>query len=343
MNCISNKIIGLSDIECPCFEISKPADFNESESGLFITDIFEIGDLSEMSDCSNVSEWGILNNARKHGILEFQRNYKKIFSQRFKRKLTDCKTQIGSDKLNAGLINTTNQIVGIEVDCRNHTGTRISISQINTFFEATGSVDVYIYSNYNADPLHTITLDTQAGGKKVNKLSETIDLPLYEDGCDDLKYYIIYSFDQLNKPLNNRCSCGCTSKMCFNRYYDMKGVEYAAAPTDFERYDKSLDTCFGLELVVLAYCDETSLICPIDYNSDSGILVAQLVQYEAALFMVAKALTGQMFNYDIETLQRKKGMIKEYLHKRYDDLVHDLSSKDIDCILCKGGARSVRL
>ena len=186
-------------------------------------------------------------------------------------------------------------------------------------------------------------MNTSAGIKNVNKLDEVICLPLEIDNCYDLKYYFVYEFDAANPPLNTAPHCGCSSKMCYSRYFGIKGIEYNTFPTDFDRFTASQSTSYGIQMIVTSYCDENALLCPLDLKSDTGVLIAEIVQHEAVLYMIAKALTGQKWNYDIETLQRKKGMVKELLYKRYDDLILDLNEKEIDCIACRGFARSVRL
>ena len=339
MNCISNTIIGLSQTECDCFDAGKPIDYNTSDSGLFITDVVDINTVVDLTDCASGDVWQLLEDSRKYGIKHFKRNFKSMFNKYFKKDYRDCKTQIGSDKRNGKVYTGTSTWLGSRIEANNLTGSYITIKNINTFFTETGTVDLHIYSNYSGDVIDTITLNTTANKKEVNR-DINITLPLFESDCEDLEYYFIYEIQGTNVPLVNACFCGCGSKKCYSRFYNMNGIEYSTFPSDFSDYEVTQSSCNGLEIEVTAFCNEADILCPIDYTTDRGNLVAELIQYESALYLINRMLTGQRYNFDIETLNRKKKLILGTIDQYKDDLITELRENTPDCISCQGWANS---
>jgi len=51
-------------------------------------------------------------------------------------------------------------------------------------------------------------------------------------------------------------------------------------------------------------------------------------------------LTGQRYNFDIETLNRKKKLILGTIDQYKDDLIAELRENTPDCISCQGWANS---
>lgn len=337
MDCINETIVGLSDTNCDCHDAGKPIDYNASESGLFITDLIDINTVVDLTNCDNGDVWQQLDKARKDGISHFNRSFKDLFRRNFKKNFKDCKTQIGSDKTNGQVYTGTNTWLGSSIEANNYTGSYITLKTINTFFTQTGTIDLHIYSNYSGSVLHTITLNTTANTETPNRNID-ITLPLFESDCNDLEYYFVYEVQGGNVPKVNACFCGCGSKKCYSAFYNMKGIEYPTFPTDFSTYEVSKSSCNGLEIEVNAFCEETSILCPIDYTTDKGQLVAEIINYESALKMVNVMLTGQRYNFDIETANRHKKLLNNELNLRKQALLHELKDEDIDCIACKGFA-----
>ena len=50
LDCVGKTVIGLSDTECDCWENEAGIDYNESDSGLYITDLISVNDISMLTD-----------------------------------------------------------------------------------------------------------------------------------------------------------------------------------------------------------------------------------------------------------------------------------------------------
>ena len=69
-DCYEN-IIGLSRTECTCYDDDKPADFDTSESGLYLDELEPLDQLEGLDNCEKGSVWEAMEKARENAVRFF--------------------------------------------------------------------------------------------------------------------------------------------------------------------------------------------------------------------------------------------------------------------------------
>lgn len=344
LECIKKTVIGLSDTECDCWENTSGVDYTTSDSGLFITDLIDINDLSVLKDCNSQEIWQLLAKVRDFGLSKFNSNMDRIVAKNFKSAVSNCTFRNRMYQTSYQSTNHTGSYgwKGVEITSHNQKGSIARIEKIVSYFKEAGVTTVYLYSNADlTTPIKSIDLTT-IDGKVINNIDDIV-LDLYRpcDTCDDLKYYFIY--EALLDNNDNKCFCGCSGGKCYKKFVDFKGVYF----TDLAQFqageiEKTDNYCNGLEFYIDFECDYKRELCEDESPNYEGGLhraYAEAIQYESVLYLLtlvdSKMSLQQIFGYSPSFESKIEG----YLTETYSYIIDMLKQKNFNCITCKGSVR----
>lgn len=344
-NCIEDKIIGLSDIDCICYNDDKPVDANESNSGLFITDIIPLGLVSTIQSCEIPDYWNLLTKIRSNAVRDVYDELIIRFNKEHKKKFTGCNTNIGDTAV--GSTNTfPEQYQGVKLSNFVMEKGCMILKGINTAFSYTGTIDVTLYSNQSTTPVQKWTLDTTQDRLQVNSFTQSIEIPTWIEGCDDLEYYFVY--DKANgQSKANKCHCGCNKRKCWEKQTRARGIT-GTDLTDIESWTEVPTYCNGLMLQVEFVCKEDA-ICNdgLNYDTAYGRSVAKAVQIKSALEFLKKLYGAGISSVEDAICKKDLDVKIADLHNKYKDQIKQvyelMDVNNSTCFICKSQSRMVRI
>lgn len=347
MTCIPENIIGITDIDCDCYT-DKPTDAEVSESGLFITDLLPLNIISLLEDCEIDNIWELMDKIRSKAPIEVQDDIVKCIKQKVKKRLQDCKTNIGDKKFTKSNDTQGAQYLGIRLSNFRYDDICAIIKSINVLIDTTTSFDVTLYSNQDTTPIKTWTVNGTANTLTLNPLNPTTEIPTYLEQCDDLEYYLVYEATFL--PKNNKCDCGCGSwnKKCWKQVMEVKGI-YGDDLTDLENWKTLPNLCNGLSIDLDLICKESTLICDeVNLETSTGRNIAKAVQYWVVIEILKKFyFAGTESIYKAICKEDIDVLIASY-QSEYNELIkcicEDIDLSNSDCFTCANtNGRIVRL
>lgn len=349
-NCIPDKIIGLSTTECPCFDTDKPTDYNESLSGYFIDDHISIEDVSGASDCEKGSIWDILEKARVRAIDKFSMDISlglmKTHNERFPR----SSNFFGRKSFKSDL-SIADDYAAFKIETKQLKGGCLTLSEIHTAFNSTGTIDVSLYDNIDENPIEVYTLNTTANKLTKNVLPSPIELPTYVEGCDEINYYLVYDANSF-VPKDNDIQCTSCEKRklaTLNKFGDIDGVT-GNDLTDIDNW-KSNGYANGLHVKIEFKCKTNTLLCDRDFDNCDVFdkAIAQSINWCAAHLATIEILTSKKPSFLNLTCREELGQDAMRFKSEYEASISDVLAlwdfKDNDCLVCKqrSGAKRVSL
>jgi len=357
INCY-DYIIGLSETPCTCYDDGKPADFDVSNSGLYLDQLEPLNKITGLDNCENVSVWRAMETARDNAVKRFVADTNSRIVQEYNLKRRIYKGGIGRMKYTADKT-VQRTYAGLRMYCADIISGVAKITNINTIFNATGTIELNIYNNLNELVSGSHTLNTVANTLTANALN--IELPLHSEYTDNLEYYFLYTYNSGIVPKNNDLSCNCGSfRPTFNLsnpYFNKKQSQrygwanyvmvsgYETDELDF------MDIClsgnnymFGLIPEVEMYCRIGDVLCKdvydVDFTSNpKAAAMAHAIYYKAAEILLRWLLTNPDLNRItmINTEVMEKFMM-DYLTKYKEMLEYVIADVDLaktDCIECR--------
>lgn len=211
-------IVGLSNRDCECNSVGRPVNYNESVSGIFLTDLLPEEEIAALAKC-DATLWDLLALARSTAIKDFRAALNATMQQRYSIKYPTYKGFIGEDKGASSLV-TTKTSAGIRIRTAGIRSGYLKITRIMAMFQATGTIDLTVYrgriidANTGQMELEqvgaVIPFTTTANGRAIT--TEGITLPLLGDFSQQQDYLLTYDYNPANKPKLNEVVCGCKSK-----------------------------------------------------------------------------------------------------------------------------------
>lgn len=274
------------------------------------------------------------------------------------------KGNIGSSKY-SGARTITKTYAGTTLFCSNVVGGVIKLKGINTVFEASGTITLYIYDN-NGTLHETITLNTTAGKVQNNLFPSVVELPLHDGNQTNLQYHFVYEYSPANKPKSNKLSCGCggdyyyfnPNKPEFRSKATSKWKEWVMA-TGFTK--NSLDfvddindvlydeTTNGLILNLEFACKVSETLCKesLDFDNDPlAISIAYAIQHKAAEHLLNDILSsGDINRYSLintDDMLAASTFHADTYKEHIDYIVQEAHIDNTDCLTCRDSGISKR-
>ena len=341
MDCLEN-IIGLSRKDCECLETDRPADYDESQSGIFLDEIhgLDLKGLDDTKDCGENSIWYMMSIARQNAIKHFKTDLLSSLKNKYKDRFQKFSGVIGKSKFTS-TIPTPNTFMGIKIECVNIKGACITIKGINTFFDQTGQISVSIYRTGEVLPVESYTLDTTANDVHNNVFTEALELPLWIDGIGEFDYYVVYSLPAGFKPLNTTLCCNCNGcKEQYDHWGNIRGFKTPVFTQVSDLYNVNESKySFGLSLVADISCKKSDILCSqnFDYENDEVAMnMAYAVQELSGMMLMTDILTKTDSAY-VAMNEEQMNFLINNLHAQYNSRLEYIScnyAPNHDCFIC---------
>ena len=350
-------IIGLYQGDCDCYG-TPPSDYNVSNSGLFIADLFEPKMINGLLNCDQGdSIWELMEIVRELAIRRFIADSNALLMKHHSLTRQPFYGAIGR----ATFKNTKTLINGYYAGVRMYIADVVSgymtITKIGTIFDFTGTITLFGYNNLNK-LIDTVSLNTISNIHTLNDVN--IELQLHNRYVDNLEYYFIYQAETGKNPKDNDVKCFCGSfKPVFNinkpyymtasnrQYgwadYLMAGGFYRSDISDLMNLVTTTSNyMYGLTFDVNLGCKVGEVYCKDQLDFDRNTLaqaMALAIQHKAAELFIDKLFISTNLNRDIlinkEELDKKKVEYQDTYNEMTNYIASNIDVSTNDCFECK--------
>ena len=336
-------VVGLTEKDCPCLENSdRPADFNQSDSGFFLDDDkygfpFSQAALNS-TDCGAGSFWEETQKIRRNAIRDFLIDFRAAIYKDYEDRYAAFSGIVGKKE---GFFNSSvsQNYSGIILNPKPIKGACLEIKGIELGLSCNGAVNVEIYkadlSTNGVELLHTLPLNASAIGWQTNQLSTPIELPLYDKGCDDLRYLIAFDAT-VCKPRQNKFTC-CGKTPAWRSYFTGQGFQ----ADDLTNIRSTNSYASGIRLDARVSCKAMDWVCHMgDINGYNAIEVIALgIVMKARERLVNKTMMGGTINKwtlcsNKDLVGSMKAIMASY-HHNIRFLSENLPTEATNCLRCK--------
>lgn len=354
--CLQNAI-GLSQTPCDCWT-EKPADYNTSDSGLYLDELLPINNFTDLATCEDEDVWTIMAKSRDEAIKAYMADVKVKLLEKYEHAFKHFKGKIGEAK---GTVVQSDGYAfkGIILRCNPMKSGTIKITGCGGLFNGTGTRTIYVYDNLG-NHITDFEISTTANVYTNNTLATAIELPLYSDETEYLHYFFFYA-DEAIKPLNNYITCqycgytpcwsmdpGCFASQPKNNrfhwinYVQTSGIAFNNISDLYETSVGFTNMLFGLTLDIDAYCNVDDVFCTDDINYNaSAIALAQAfaIRYKAAEFAIRNNLLSDKLTranlINRETLMAMEEKWKADYMEKVDWIVNNIDVQATSCLKCR--------
>ena len=347
-----DQIIGLYNGDCDCLD-GRPLDYNESDSGLYISDLLEPKFIDGLLNCDQGdSVWEMMEDVRDLSIRYFIADSNALLLKSNKLKRNPFKGGIGLSTYTKDRTLTALDYAGVRLYSPLIRSGFIKIKKIGLLLNTTTAINLFIY-NRNGELLHTIPLNATANVHTINDITD-ITLPLYDEHLDYIEYHIFYQvngFQPKNNQLHACSTCQKHKPGWGHWYYDHKhpwihwvnvaGFNSTGLP-DFDTTLTGYDYLNGLTFQVEIGCMVGEVFCKDALDFDSNTLAAAMavaIQHKAGIEFISKVLRSQNLNRHILAWREQLTKDRDEWVKTYQDMITYISDNiDIeanDCFECK--------
>lgn len=330
-------LVGLSARDFACFTDTRPDNYNESDSGYYLTDT-DYG-LSIAEQCE-VAGWGMLQDALDQAILETKDDLRASLRSRYDSALSPFNGFIGKLRATATVSAVSGTHIGLRLRIfSQRKGAKFTIKSFRVALDTSGTYSIQIRSN---DPLFVApsnTALTAVANTFSTATPETkIELPLYSASCPDdyLEYYISLSRGGA-KPLNNTFKC-CGDTPSWMRYFEAHGFQ---ASDNIATNASTFQEAQGFALEGFLTCDGIDWLCGLDEmnNYDVRSVLARTIQFRGAAIAISALIEKQKVSpctgYHLETLVSKAAHLNKTYGANITWLTQNLPAGVTDCFVCK--------
>jgi len=357
--CYEN-IIGFTDRDCECQTTGRPDDYSESKSGLQLDELASIDGLLGVAMCDQTM-WGILTASRNNAIKRVVADSNALLGKKYRLNRKPSLGQvIGQVKKKQDYTPTKSYAV-VRVACDQIRGGVMRLTALGGLFNASGSVEVNIYTNVNPyTPIETITLNITTPNIYATE-DVSLELPMFSKYADILEYYFVYEFDSNMKPKATTADCGCGAKApAFNydsptfrnRNHSAKiewanfvmvgGLEIDNLTELEELPAKQSSDMFGLAIEADFICLVNEVICKdtLDFKGNPlALSLAFTVLYATAINVGEKILKSSLLNREgMLNHEAWEDSITQWVSKYNEHINYIVSHADYtanDCLGCK--------
>lgn len=349
-------IIGLYNGDCDCYD-GKPVDFDESDSGLYLSDLLEPSFIDALLNCDQgVSIWELMAIVRAYAIKLFIADTNALLLKSNKLTRLPFYGGIGRNKYTKNHALIPGYYAGVRMYAADIVSGYFKIKKIGTIFNATGTIDLMIFDN-NGTLIDTLTLNTTADQHTQNTVD--IELPLHDEYQDNLEYWFLYQVGSM--PKNNDLSCNCELwTPCFDKYrpywrqtksnkkngwgnYLMVGGTYTAALPNFMNSSQTTkNDMYGLTFEVELGCKVSEVLCKdqLDYEGNTlAQSIAVAIQMKSGALFVDKLLNSPELNRIVMLDREQLAKSKEEWLTTYGAMVNYIADNvDVsvnDCLECR--------
>ena len=349
-DCLEN-IIGLTDIDCNCYEGDKPVDWddlNDSETGFYLTDpdfgFPVVEEINGTGNCGNGTLFDMLQRARTKAINAFRADLGAAVLKRH-RNAVQFRGTIGKTNSN-GLITIAENYAGVQILPKPFNDAKFVLEAIYLGLNVADTVTVTIASNEDEvdTPLFTpdtVNITTQANKYPRQALATPLELPFWQmTDAQALKYLIYYTMPAGAKAMSNAFTC-CSAKPGWRRHMEVYGL----GTNDLTQTGGLLSSAQGIVLEGYTTCNEVGWLCRLDniggYSTKQ--VVGRAIQHKGGAFLVSGIIDSQQINRFTlkpkeELYARRNSLQAEYMNA-VDWIANNLPIEAMDCLECKSNKK----
>lgn len=288
-------LVGLSDRTCDCLSGGEPIDYNESESGYYITDVeygFPLVDsVFANLDCSQSNVWDELQSVRSEAIRDFQGELLARITATKVSKLPMWKGLIG--KTDGNFVNNPG-VVGIQL--RPHLrlkDARFVVTAVYTSLQTPGTYSVELTCNNPDFSTITETITQVTQNWERTPLTTPVNLNFYALNEESLRYNIALNTNGV-KGRNNRAWC--CQKPGWMNYFNWGGFALNEHSTQANYCN---NTFGGIAVEGYFECNPLSWLCELEELNGYSFrdAVARCIQFKAAYKLISRVLESGRVNY----------------------------------------------
>lgn len=339
-------LVGLTDNDCNCYTTSRPATYNTSTSGYYITDAdegFNVLEAVAMGiPCGDATIWDALNQSRDKAIIRLRTDFIDKLREVRRPRLNTFNSVIGKITANQ-IMATAYPYAGVKILLQEVKGGSFFIDEFWVGLNVTTTFNLVVASNDpNFIPI-TVPVTSEAYKFKQKVLDSPIELPMYSElvlnntGDERLKYYIYYEIPAGAQPLNNRWVC-CGANPTWKAHMDISGFTTNDVTIPIESGGGG--SAMGIAMKGYFKCDDLDWFCELDKEAGVGYrnVVARAIQAKSAAYLLNYVLNKQ--DVSQYTLMNRDEMHdkRAYLEIRYKEYVEWLTdnypTRANDCYIC---------
>lgn len=342
-------LVGLSNRDCPCLSGGRPADWNDSDTGYYLTDSeygFPMVDAMFANiDCSEDTVWDMLDEARTDAIRDVKNDLLQALNQYRESNLTNYRGLIAKAESKTVYPVSAN-VFGVQIRPQRRMKDAFwTIKALHLGIDTAGDYEVTISSNDSTwTPVsYTITVTSAAWTRY--EPEEALQLPMYSIATSDLKYNITYSPGAARARVNKFTCCGVS--FGWMNHIDAGGINIAALDDDY-RYCGT--TAQGLAVEGYFDCNKLDWIC--DLNELNGYefqdLIGRAIQAKGKIKLISRILDSGRVNYYTLLQPEKMNADRQTAQSMYADyvmwIVQNMPANITSCWGCeKRGPRVTKI
>lgn len=371
MECLE-KVVGITQRECECFEVPQiPDPENEGEfldvadpalshSGYYIDDMEDGIPLifpASAKDCGDSDLYDILLRSRIEAAQEFVTDFGATLTQFTLPRHAEVISPIGEIKknVNVPLATTMDDLIGITIEPRRIRGATGTITRIRVRMSAAlVNAALSIYSDaddYTTPIVGAITFSAAANVLTEIPLTEPIILPSTDQHSNTIRYAILFDRQGAN-PYNytRNCGTGCGKRIVpWSKYAEVDGI-YVGATSEIKDFDKDINKTYGLIIDMRWSCKSMDWMCRAHASEWSSLPYFRVIGKVLQLMTVNKLIgyilnSGKLNRYTLvksEFLMGKRNHNRKEIADRLAWLSENIPADIVDCYQCKATNRMTK-
>lgn len=331
------KLVGLSQSECECFDIDP--ELKESKSGLYLDEQegIDLELITNSLGCGEELEKAF-EKIYKNAVNFFQTDLQVELGNHYKQNHSPYIGRIGEQKYSGPLTKVTETFLGLKINTKKIEGASAVINKILLYFNATGTINLKVYQGKDT-LLKEYSINVVNGSTSFTP-PEPLVLPLTNYGYSE-DYYFVYDLPDGMKPMNNDVKCGChgieSIRGVFLTPSGIKGTSLLNYNADSHAMGISLDASIG--------CSIENIICDLIVPDTIKRKVAIALWYKMSVLTLDAVFGSREINFDTlsngEYLYTRKKKFESLYKAVIEWLGENIDMQTSDCFICNSSKQMV--
>mgnify|MGYP000663404385 CR=1 FL=1 len=350
-----NNIIGLSNIDCDCEDVERPEDYDVSLSGLYISSLAPVSAL--VQKCSQTI-WDQMNTARDEAVKAFVADTNALIGKKLQLKRPLVYNSVVGEIKSKYTYSASKNLGVIRIACCPIRSGVMKLNSLGTVFSTVGAFTVDLYDNVDGF-IESIPVTT-ATNKVVTIVGD--EYPMYSKYVDVLEYYLVFTFDDNNKPKDTKIDCGCGStwvpkfdtgtpyynstrlrkRMEWASYCMVGSVEIDSVAELDDMPTTMSNKMMGIFLDMDFGCKISEILCKdsLDFQSNPlALSMALAIQYRAAMFVADVVSRPDVLTRDNmidgDSWDEDYLMWREGYNQQVNFVASQVNHQNTDCFSCR--------
>lgn len=340
-------LVGLTDKDCDCFSSGRPATYNTSDSGYYLTD-HEYGfpmqeAVFNHTDCAD-DIWTKMEAAKDKAVEIVKSDLRRGLVGSRSSRVGSWKGSVGKTKQDA-YENTVYDTLGLQMAPKRLRDASFVITAIRIGLNESKTFNLTIRSNDPDFSTITQSITSVAGQWTTITPGSAITLPLFSEVENELYYFFEYA-PGTARPFNNELMCGCSGEgwkkyMRFGSY----GVNSGSTFDNYGIYTGQ--AAYGLILEGYVDCAQLDWMCRLEQMNGYNVrdVIARCIQFKGAIQLIMGVVeSGRVSKYSVladEGLIAKAQHLQSLYEQNIAWVVQNLPDNLSACFGCHKGQPEV--